>query len=183
MLISLNTYLVHIATEEFILFLQPLDKSLGSNDTCFLLLGTYLLQRINNTCLKLKSVEVRNKKESASTWYLKQEVGQNVTKFRCLQQGIHYKCLEASSQAHVIPDTPKHTTKGYLHKQAITPANCLGSIWLLLSEEITLEDKVNHHNRWLRNQWLWFDHIFVHLTNYDVLWIPTINFSFLNQWL
>lgn len=40
--IVLDTYLVHIATEKLILFLQSLYEALWSNDTCFLLLRTYL---------------------------------------------------------------------------------------------------------------------------------------------
>lgn len=42
-----KTYLVHIATEKLILFLQSLNETLWGNDTCFLLLGTYLQQRNN----------------------------------------------------------------------------------------------------------------------------------------
>lgn len=41
-IILLDTYLVHIATEKLILFLQSLYKALWSNHACFLLLRTYL---------------------------------------------------------------------------------------------------------------------------------------------
>ena len=41
-IVLFDTYLVHIATEMLILFLQSLYKALWSNHTCFLLLRTYL---------------------------------------------------------------------------------------------------------------------------------------------
>jgi hypothetical protein len=50
-IIDLMNYLMHIAAEKLILFLQPLYKSLRSNNTRFLLLATDLCAHRNRTII------------------------------------------------------------------------------------------------------------------------------------